>query len=319
MTLEQLRIFVAVAEREHVTQGARDINLTQSATSASITTLEARYATKLFDRVGRRIALTEAGRLFLVEAKAVLARAAAAETVLVDLAGLKRGSLTLAASQTVANYWLPQVIHRYQSRYPGIALKLSIGNTEQVSVLVHEGTADIGFIEGEVDDPALSINPVAEDELVLVVSPDHPWAKHGPDPSSTLKSGRWIFREHGSGTRSIFEAALPGLDVKLQDLEIALELPSNEAVRAAVEAGAGVTVISKLVVASSLKAGSLVAVDIELPKRHFLVLRHKERYITHAAREFYGLVTENVQFKLGKVRVNDKDGAHNIDRPHRMI
>src|SRR5271154_2058800 len=139
MTLEQLRIFVAVAEREHVTQGARDINLTQSATSASITTLEARYATKLFDRVGRRIALTEAGRLFLVEAKAVLARAAAAETVLVDLAGLKRGSLTLAASQTVANYWLPQVIHRYQSRYPGIALKLSIGNTEQVSVLVHEG------------------------------------------------------------------------------------------------------------------------------------------------------------------------------------
>jgi DNA-binding transcriptional LysR family regulator len=82
--------------------------------------------------------------------------------------------------------------------------------------MVHEGTADLGFIEGEVDDPALSINPVAEDELVLVVSPDHPWAKHRPDPSSALKSGRWIFREHGSGTRSIFEAALPGFGVKPQ-------------------------------------------------------------------------------------------------------
>jgi hypothetical protein len=80
-----------------------------------------------------------------------------------------------------------------------------------------------------------------------------------------------------------------------------------------------VTVISKLVVASSLKAGSLVAVDLELPKRHLLALRHKERYVTHAAREFYGLVTEKVQFKLGKVRVNDRDDAHNIDRPDRMI
>src|SRR5580704_9498201 len=110
MTLEQLRIFVAVAEREHVTRGARDLNLTQSATSAAIAALEARYATQLFDRVGRRIALTEAGRLFLVEAKALLAQAAAAEMVLVDLAGLKRGTLTLAASQTVGNYWLPRIV-----------------------------------------------------------------------------------------------------------------------------------------------------------------------------------------------------------------
>ena len=93
MTLEQLRIFVAVAEREHVTGAARDINLTQSAVSAAIAALEARYATRLFDRVGRRIELTQAGRLFLTEARAVLARAAAAETVLMDLAGLARGQV----------------------------------------------------------------------------------------------------------------------------------------------------------------------------------------------------------------------------------
>jgi DNA-binding transcriptional LysR family regulator len=107
VTLDQLRIFVAVAELEHVTQGARHLNLTQSATSAAIAALEARYATKLFDRVWRRIVLTQAGRLFLTEAKAVLGQASAAEKVLTDLAGLTRGSLALAASQTVANYWLP--------------------------------------------------------------------------------------------------------------------------------------------------------------------------------------------------------------------
>src|SRR5260370_42526149 len=102
MTLEQLRIFVAVAECEHVTQGARQLNLTQSATSAAVAALEERYATKLFDRIGRGIALTEAGRLFLKEAKAVLAPASPPAEVLTDLAGLSRCSLTLCAHQNVA-------------------------------------------------------------------------------------------------------------------------------------------------------------------------------------------------------------------------
>ena len=145
MTLEQLRVFVAVAEREHVTRAAADLHLTQSATSAAIAALEARYATKLFNRIGRRIELTQAGRLFLVEARAVLARAAAAETVLAELAGLKRGSLSLAASQTVGNYWLPPLMHRYSTGYPGIALALTIGNTETVVAAVRDGIADLGF------------------------------------------------------------------------------------------------------------------------------------------------------------------------------
>src|SRR6185312_15550431 len=145
MTLEQLRIFVAVAEREHVTQAARDLGLTQSATSAAFTALEARYATQLFNRVGRRIELTEAGRLFLVEARAVLARTADAETVLADLAGLRRGALAIAASQTVANYWLPPLLHRYRLACPGIAVSLAIGNTEMVAARVREGASDLGF------------------------------------------------------------------------------------------------------------------------------------------------------------------------------
>jgi DNA-binding transcriptional LysR family regulator len=121
MTLEQLRIFVAVAEREHVTQAAKELNLTQSATSAAVSALETRYATKLFDRIGRRIMLTQAGKVFLVEAKAVLARAASAEKVLADLAGLERGSLTIGASQTAGNYWLPAINPKNQSHFNGIS------------------------------------------------------------------------------------------------------------------------------------------------------------------------------------------------------
>jgi DNA-binding transcriptional LysR family regulator len=108
MTLEQLRIFVAVADRQHVTQAARALNLAQSAASHAIAALETRHDTKLFDRVGRRIELTEAGRVFLAEARAVLARAEAAELALSEFGALKRGTLLIQASQTVADYWLPR-------------------------------------------------------------------------------------------------------------------------------------------------------------------------------------------------------------------
>src|ERR1700743_1758170 len=118
MTLEQLRIFVAVAEQQHVTRAASELNLTQSATSAAIAALEARYGIKLFDRVGRGIVLTRTGSDFLVEARAVLARAKDATQALNDLAGLKRGSLSIAASQTVGNYWLPRRDPRFLPRHP---------------------------------------------------------------------------------------------------------------------------------------------------------------------------------------------------------
>ena len=157
MTLEQLRIFVAVAERQHVTRAAGELNLTQSATSAAIAALEARYGIKLFDRIGRGIALTQTGRDFLIEARAVLARARAATQVLNDLAGLKRGSLSIAASQTVGNYWLPGRIQAFHAAYPGIDLSLTISNTEQVADAVLHGSADLGFVEGEIDDALLAV------------------------------------------------------------------------------------------------------------------------------------------------------------------
>lgn len=290
MTLEQLRIFVAVAEREHVTRAAADLNLTQSATSAAIAALEARYAIRLFNRIGRRIELTQTGRLFLVEARAVLARAATAETVLDDIASLKRGSLRLAASQTVGNYWLPPLMYRYRASYPGIALALTIGNTETVADTVREGVADLGFVEGPVDDQALSVTSVAEDEMVLVVSPTIPRPNASALSKADLKAMRWVFREPGSATRALFEKAMAKAGLRVSDINMVLELPSNEAVRAAVEDGAGAAVLSKLVVAASIEAGSLIDLNFALPKRQFFALHHRDRSITQAERELFKLV-----------------------------
>ena len=281
MTLEQLRIFIAVAEKQHVTQAARELNLTQSATSAAIAALETRYDVKLFDRIGRGIALTQTGRDFLVEARAVLARARAAAQVLNDLAGLKRGSLTIAASQTVANYWLPGRIQTFHTAHPGIELRLTIANTGQVALAVHEGSADLGFVEGDVDDASLAISKIGGDSLVVVVGMKHPWVGRSRITPKDLLTTAWVLREHGSGTRSMFEATLRKCGIRFSDLRIALELPSNEAVRAALESGDCATAISDLVVAQSVAAKTLHRVKIDLPRRSFYVLRHKERYASH--------------------------------------
>ncbi|MFC2967552.1 LysR family transcriptional regulator [Acidimangrovimonas pyrenivorans] len=293
MTLEQLRIFIAVAEREHVTRAAEALNLTQSATSAAVAALEMRHGAMLFERVGRRIALTEAGRRFLPEAKAVLARAAAAERLLDDLAGLKTGALQIAASQTLANYWLPPLMLQFHRRHPGIELHLTIGNSEQVAEEVAEMRADLGFAEGPVAAPQLEEQTLPGDEMYLVVAPGHAWTQAAPDRAALL-AGTWVLREPGSGTRVAMEEALSGQGLDPAALADRLELTSNEAVRSAVTAGGGATILSHLVVEASLAAGELVRLPFPPLVRRFRLLRHRERHETHAARAFAALLRERV-------------------------
>jgi DNA-binding transcriptional LysR family regulator len=175
-TLRQLRVFIAVAERQHVTRAAAALNLAQSAASAAIASLDERYGTILFHRVGRGIELTEAGTLFLSEARAVLARAEAAKLVLSELSGPKRGTLAVQASQTIASCWLPCCLVAFRRAYPGIDIRLGVGNTQQVAAAVYEGAADVGFIEGAVDSPMLMTQQVARDQLVIVSGIKHPWS-----------------------------------------------------------------------------------------------------------------------------------------------
>ncbi|PZW48078.1 LysR family transcriptional regulator [Humitalea rosea] len=291
MTLDQLRVFVAVAERQHVTRAAEALHIAQSAASAAVAALEAGHGIKLFHRVGRGIELTDAGQRFLGEAQAVLARADAAELTLAELGGLVRGVLSVQASQTIAGYWLPRHLVAFRRAHPGIEIRLAIGNTAQVAAAVHEGRAELGFVEGAVEDGQLRSTTVATDQLVLVVAPDHPWASTaGLTLARAAEQGEWVLREPGSGTRSAFEAALAAAGVPPGGLQVALELPSNEAVRAAVEAGMGATAISASVAVPSLEAGLLRQVKLALPERAFHVLRHHERSPSRAATALLALI-----------------------------
>jgi DNA-binding transcriptional LysR family regulator len=288
MTLEQLRIFVGVAEREHMTRAAEALNVTQSAASAAIAALEARHDVPLFHRVGRGIELTEAGRMFLDEARAVLGRAASAGLALAEFGGLKRGTLRIVASQTIASYWLPARLAEFHRRHPLIGIELAIDNTDGAAAQVLDGTAELGFVEGSVDEPALAHWKVAEDRMLMV----------GAEPTGNVdetwvREANWIVREQGSGTRSTFEEVLRHRGVDPADLRIGMTLPSNEAVRSAVEAGAGVAVLSELVVRRALAAGHLHDLGLGLPARPFEALRHKERYRTKAADALTDLVKEH--------------------------
>ncbi|MDE8651212.1 LysR substrate-binding domain-containing protein [Novosphingobium album (ex Liu et al. 2023)] len=285
MTLEQLRIFAMVAQTLSMTRAAERLHLSQPAVSAAIAALEQRHATHLFDRVGRRLELTEAGRLFLPEARTVLARADEACRVLDELGGLMRGEVRIAASQTVATYWLPRRMARFAATAPHVRLHLFVGNTAQSAARVLQGEADIGFVEGEVDEALLSRQVVDHDRIGLYAAHDHPLAGR-PLTRVDLEAAQWVMREPGSGTRDHVTAGLVESGLAIEHLQILLELPSNGAALEAVEGSQLVTAVSELAAAARVGVGLIRPLEWPLPPREFTMLLHRARRPSRATAAF---------------------------------
>ena len=294
MTLDQLRIFAEVARHQHITKAAKAMHMTQSAVSAAIIALEERHGVALFDRIGRSIVLNQAGTIFLEHALQVLAEAKAAETALKDLTGLLRGDLSVMASQTVGAYWLPSRLARFHAFYPGLGIDVSIGNTEAVADAVETGRVELGLAEGVIDRSTLSSRVIATDEMIIVVSPTHPWAKGKKLGKADFADATWVLREPGSGTRLAFEAMMAKEKLKLQAIDVAIVLPGNEAVLGAVEAGMGVTLTSRSAAQTELNSNMLVEANHPPLPRPFFLIRHKERYRSKAADAFETLLSEEV-------------------------
>lgn len=269
MTLDQLRIFAEVARHQHITKAAKAMNMTQSAVSAAVNTLEQRHGVTLFDRVGRSIVLNQTGTIFLEHALQVLVEAKAAESALSDLAGLLRGELSVMASQTAGAYWLPSRLAKFHACYPGLGLDVRIGNTEAVADAVEAGRVELGVVEGVVDRPTLSSRTIASDEMIVVVSPAHSWAKGVKLGKADLANATWVLREPGSGTRLAFETMIAKEKLRLQALKIAIVLPGNEAVLGAVGAGMGATLTSRSAAQTKLSSGLLVEANCSPVPRPF--------------------------------------------------
>jgi DNA-binding transcriptional LysR family regulator len=285
MTLDQLQIFIAVAEREHVTRAADALGLAPPSVSAAVASLEREFGTKLFHRVGRGIVVTEGGKLLLDEARALVSRAEAVKLAMREFTGLSRGRLAIKASQTIASHFLPPRLVEFHQAYPGVALAVSVGNSVEVVDAIIRGDVELGFVEGpeeELRDPRLAAELIAWDELVMVVSADYPWAKKAKLSVDDLTAGKWVLREDGSGTRAAFVKALDALGISSGDLNIVIELPSNEAVLAAVLAGAGATILSASVCADAIKARTLKRLPVSIAPRAFYAVQHGDRYRSRA-------------------------------------
>lgn len=284
ISFRELEVFVAICEQLTVTRAAEALAMTQSAASQSLASLESALGSTLFDRVGRRLVANEHGRLLLPRARAILDLGQEAQSLLSSAAA----NLRLAASTTIANYLLPQQIAGFRHQHADTGVELLVGNTQETIAAVAAFRVDVGFIEGPCHHPDLRLTPWRDDELVVVVPTQHPFATHLP-AMSQLAASPWILREAGSGTREEVERLLLP---RLGAFSVAMELGDSEAIKHAVEAGLGVSCLSRLVVAEQLKQGRLHALPLPPLGRMLYRVMHRDKVMTRGMQQFLAFVEQ---------------------------
>jgi len=284
----KLKVFCTVAETKSFSKTSEIIHLTQPAVSLQIQVLEEIYQTKLFDRSSSAVSLTPAGEVLYKYAKEILALYATAEKVIGKLIGLVKGSITIGAGSNIGNYLLPSVITDFKNTHPKIKIHLQVGNTKRVVELLNSGTIDLGLVEGDVVRQKMIVKRLISDELLVIVSPQHPWAKKKEVSITDLTNEPFIFREAGSGTRQVIEKFLARHGVTPHDMKISVVLGSTEAIKDAVEGGLGVSIISRWAARKESKYGTLRLLSLKEEKmvRDFSLVINKNSVSSNALDEF---------------------------------
>ncbi|MEZ5571324.1 MAG: LysR family transcriptional regulator [Halioglobus sp.] len=285
-SLRQLEVFLATARHENITRAAEALSMSQSAASGSLKELENQFDVQLFDRLGKRLQLSELGRQLRPQAERLLEQALALEHALAGEDVI--GRLQVGATLTIGNYLAVNMIADFRRVHPQADIALSVANTESIAERVAGFALDMGLIEGELQHPDLEIAHWRRDELVVFAAPGHPLASVKALSDRDLITLPWIVREHGSGTRQAFERAMHGI---LTDLHIAMELQHTEAIKRAVEAGLGVGCLSQVCLTEAFKRGSLVplAVPDRDFRREWYLITHREKYHSAALKEWLTL------------------------------
>lgn len=259
MNLRHLAVFHAVAEAGGVNRAAERLLVSQPAVTRQVHALEDALGVALFERMPRGVRLTDEGRVLADYARRLFALERQAQAVLADLRCARTGILRLGGSMSLGNYLLPGVVAGFHRLHPEVEVSLEVGNTDQVLSAVRENRVDIGFVEGAFDEEQFASELLMYDELIVIAPPDHPLVNGGAVELSELCGQACIMRESGSGTRSTLDAFLGGAGVSHS---FKLTLGSPEAVKRAVQSGAGLAVASNLTVANELATGSLVHIPL---------------------------------------------------------
>jgi len=291
MNLQYLRVFLTVAEHEHITRASEELILSQPAVTKTIQHLEQEVGLELIERHGRRIALTHAGHVLHNYARRVFALEREMEEALSALRDVDAGEVTVAASTTTGVYLLPPIVARYHARYPKVTLNITILNSHEIVEETLNWNVDFGLVEGDASSlpQGLRVEVFAHDELVLVVSPKHRWGGLPAILPTDLRDGQLLMREQGSGIREVIEHALLLHDVRVRPL---LTVPDNEAIKQMVMSGVGAAIVSALAVQRELTSGDLVHVPIAgLDLRPELSLvKRTDKQLSRAAQAFCALL-----------------------------
>ncbi len=260
MNVSQLRTFVAVVDHGSFSEAARALGISQPAVTMQVQALEADIAATLLDRGYRKVALTEAGQALLPHARKVLAEIDDARGAIDMVSSTVSGRLTVAASTTPGQYLLPRLLGGFLKTYPEVGVTLRVYDSTDVVAHVESGEADLGMTGAEVHGARVVYERLGSDDLTLICPPDHPLASHGPVSFSEITGELFIVREEGSGTRMAVEEVIRRGGVDPADLDVVMELGTNEAIVSAVEGGMGLGIVSLQVAHKAIGLGTVAEV-----------------------------------------------------------
>ena len=288
MDVRNLEVFLSVAKHLNFTRAGEEVNLAQPSVSVRIRQLENEVGLKLFEQLGKKIALTEAGLSLIPYARRVMAAVDDARQCLQELQGLERGSLRIGASTTPGMYLIPKAVAAFKAQHPNIEIHLRIKDTQQVEGGVLSNEFDFGFVGGHLVGHEVATLPWLTDQLVLIVPPNHDFVGQKSVKSRHLQKQKFIFREVGSATRATIVNYLQNSGVTMEPI---MEMENPESVKKAVQSGLGIAFISRFAVETELKARTLVAVRVSGLdiRRELKIVYRKDKHLGRAAQTFIAM------------------------------
>jgi DNA-binding transcriptional LysR family regulator len=289
INLNQLRIFQAVAEARSFTRAAEAVHLTQPGISKHIKQMEEYYGVPLFDRLGKKVALTQAGEILFEAAREIVASITAAEQRIDELKGLHGGKLVLGASFPLGIYVLPGVLAAFRKQYPAVEVTVDISLSARIMAKILANKLDLGLISSEAHDPRLLARQFMTDELIAIAPRNHRWANKNRIRPQELLGETFIVAARGAGTRAVVEERLKEKGIILRDV---VDFGNIEGVKRAVEAGLGISIQSRSVVEREISAGSLTGVSLagmDAKLANFYIYR-KDKHLSNAARAFLAVL-----------------------------
>ena len=286
MADRRLQVFYTVARLLSFTKAAETLHMTQPAVTFQVRQLEDHFNTRLFDRTHNRVGLTEAGRKTYEYAERIFELYAEMEDAVKELTGDVSGALTLGASTTIAEYMLPGLLKGFKQGYPEVNLRLKVSNSEGIVSMVENSMIDLGVVEAPVTNKNLLVEVCQVDQLVVAIPPSHQISEKESITMEEVLHFPFICREEGSGTREVIMEYITQMGLDRNELNVCMELGSPESIKGAVEAGMGISILSRTTLNKELALGSLLCVELDPPlERAFSFVRQRQKFRLRAMEE----------------------------------